>query len=300
VIAYEWLTGLSEGEERELAELLALAAAEDRAPGFTSVFDPARPTDRHLLVRWLGDDRLRGVQSNPRLVSYLRLHQSPEARGVYVVHPEFRSRGVSMQLFEELGLDFDHPEGWCGTGIRQIRVWARGSHPAAARLASRLGHGRVRVLNTEWQFVRPLRRAVDLEELSDIRIIDSRHPGPLATGCEQCQRCAARPSVTMHVVGDDASPSGIAWVGVGADETSEWGSAGRILHVHVSDTHSCDIRPTLLASCMRQLRDAGHGAALVSVNASDASMVRVCRLLGFLHDRTDTEYQAGSLSSQSF
>src|SRR2546429_3981766 len=140
--------------------MLAEAAAEDAEAGFPAVSldQPYRDGASHLIVRLLPDDRP-GHEISAVVAAYLRVEPDPDggpATARYVVRPRFRSRGISTLLLETLGLDLRAEGGWAGIGVSALRIWARGDHPAAQRLARRFGHVGVRPGRRQWQLLAPL------------------------------------------------------------------------------------------------------------------------------------------------
>jgi len=161
MITYSWRTGFDAGEEREVGEMLTAAASADAEAGFpaVSLSQPYPDDARHLVVRLLPDDRPGHERSSP-VAAYLRVEPEPDggpATVRYVVRPEFRSRGISTLLVEKIGLDLEASGGWAGTGVSALRVWARGDHPAAQRMAQRFECAGVRTARREWQLLAPLR-----------------------------------------------------------------------------------------------------------------------------------------------
>jgi mycothiol synthase len=77
-----------------------------------------------------------------------------------------------------------------------------------------------------------------------------------------------------------------------ARQRTEYGVAGRITEVvvHPEDTDG-KTRTRLLVVALESLRDKGLRVAAVTVDPDDGDLVRDCRLLGFLHDRTDCLYE---------
>jgi hypothetical protein len=158
MITYSWRTGFDAGEEREVGEMLAAADAADAEAGFpaVSLSQPYPDGAQHLVVRLLPDGRPGHEGSSP-VAAYLRVEPDPDGGAAtvrYVVRPEFRSRGISTLLVETIGLD---PGTWGGTGVSALRVWARGDHPAAQRMARRFEKAGIRTARREWQLLAPLR-----------------------------------------------------------------------------------------------------------------------------------------------
>jgi mycothiol synthase len=101
------------------------------------------------------------------------------------------------------------------------------------------------------------------------------------------------------VTGADADITGAAWFDPHASEPTDYGTAARILAVRVGPgaPHEDQIRTALLTAAMAGLRRHGLRVALISVDAGDQELARACRLLGFRHDQTDTEYTLSPLDA---
>ena len=181
MITYSWRTGFDAfgaQEEREVSEMLAEAASADAEAGFpaVSLSQPYPDDARHLVVRLLPDGRPGHEGSSP-VAAYLRVEPDPDGEAAtvrYVVRPEFRSRGISTLLVERIGLD---PGTWGGNGVSALRVWARGDHPAAQRMARRFEKAGIRTARREWQLLAPLRDSELPPEISRAVWYDSRERG---------------------------------------------------------------------------------------------------------------------------
>jgi mycothiol synthase len=299
MITYAWRTFFAGEEERELREMLAAAATEDAEAGFPAVsLDQPYPDDAsHLVVRLLPDGRA-GRESTSPVAAYLRVEPDPDggpATVRYVVRPEFRSRGVSTLLVERLGLDLRAEGGWAGTGAAALRVWARGDHPAAQRMARRFECSGVRPGRRQWQLLAPLRAAV----LPDY---PGSAPRPPAGAPEQAAvtalwRRGGREEPPGHaevlVLAGGPDVAGVVWYDPQAGERTEYGTAGRIIAALAVPGRD-EIRAGLVAAAMAALRERGLRVAAITVDAEDRALARGCRLLGFRHDRTDIEYVAGT------
>lgn len=294
--------------------MLADAAAEDAEAGFPAVdVDDRRCAGANHLLVWLAPDNRpgNGVSAGPPLpilVAYLRVEPTEEVGLVrFVVRPTFRSKGIATLLFEELGLDLRAPAGWAGTGVRALRAWARGNHPAAERMCARFRDNGVRRARREWQLLAPLRAGMrwpaggtrirpfdpdlDTEPLARLRECGDR-PAPDGVSSGEFYLFGA-PGVPggPGAPGDDSLLGAVA-VDPDAAQRTEYGTAGRITEVLVHPEHTDGaLRTDLLVTGMELLRAKGLRVAVITVDSSDAPMVRDCRLLGFLHDRTDAEYQ---------
>jgi mycothiol synthase len=298
MISYTWRAVLAPEEEHELSEMLAAAAAEDAEAGFPAVsLDQPYPDDAsHLVVRLLPDGRPGHERSSP-VAAYLRVEPGPDggrATVRYVVRPEFRSRGISTLLLERLGLDLRAEGGWAGTGARALRIWARGDHPAAQRMASRFERCGVRAARRQWQLLAPLRAAglpdptgpaprppVGVAERAAVTALWHQHGG----------RNESPDRAEVLVAGPECS--GAVWYDPLAAEPTDYGTAGRIIAVLAAPEQQ-EIQSALVAAAMAGLRERGLRVAAIAVDAQDHALARSCRLLGFRHDRTDIEYTVTS------
>jgi mycothiol synthase len=277
MISYAWRAAVTGEEERELREMLAAAAAEDAEAGFpaVSLSQPYPDDARHLVVRLLPDSRPGHEGSSP-VAAYMRVEPDPDggpATVRYVVRPEFRSRGISTLLVETMGLDL---------GASGLRVWARGDHPAAHRMARRFECSGVRAARREWQLLAPLRDS-GFPEASGVVL----RPAELAAAAALWGREEPPDHCEVLVAGPDVS--GAIWYDPKAEERTEYGTAGRIVAVRGRD----ELRAGLVAAAMAALREGGLRVAAIAVDAEDRALARTCRLLGFRHDRTDIEYTVG-------
>ena len=277
MISYAWRAAVTGEEERELREMLAAAAAEDAEAGFpaVSLSQPYPDDARHLVVRLLPDSRPGHEGSSP-VAAYMRVEPDPDggpATVRYVVRPEFRSRGISTLLVEKMGLDL---------GASGLRVWARGDHPAAQRMARRFECLGVRAARREWQLLAPLRDS-GFPEASGV----VPRPAELAAAAALWGREEPPDHCEVLVAGPDVS--GAIWYDPKADERTEYGTAGRIVAV----LGQAELRAGLVAAAMAALREGGLRVAAIAVDAEDHALARTCRLLGFRHDRTDIEYTVG-------
>jgi mycothiol synthase len=305
MITFAWRTAFDPDEERELRDMLAEAAEVDAEAGFPQVsLDQPRGTGASHLLVWLLADGRPGSQaaSEPALAAYLRIEPEPDggpATVRYVVRPAFRSRGISTLLAERLGLDLNAGD-WPATGVSALRVWALGDHPAAQRMARRFAGAGVRASRRRWQLLAPLRSGGPLYPGQTAAGTPAAHPpaGPAEQAAAAGLWCGTGtqedPPATaeMVVTGDGADITGAAWFDPQAGERTEYGTAGRIIGVQVRPaTPDADqIRAALLAAAMGGLRRHGLRVAVITVDAGDQKLARVCRLLGFMHDQTDTEY----------
>jgi mycothiol synthase len=268
------------------------AAEADAGAGFpaVSLSQPYPGDARHLVVRLLPDGRAGHEDSSP-VAAYLRVEPDPVGGAAvvrYVVRPEFRSRGISTLLAETIGLDVRADGGWAGTGAPALRVWARGDHPAAQRMARRFECAGVRAARRQWQLLAPLRDPV---------LSSGPVPRPAADVAELAAAAALRrrpdePADHFKVLVAGPDVAGAVWYDPRAGERTEYGTAGRIVAVLAAPGQD-EVRASLVAAAMTALREGGLRVAAIAVDAEDRALARSCRLLGFRHDRTDIEYTVG-------
>ncbi|MGV0834405.1 hypothetical protein [Mycolicibacterium thermoresistibile] len=302
MIDFEWRTEIEAADEPELRHLLSLAAAYDEEAGFPqlSLDDPISEGTTHLLVWLHSDPRLDSdLALAPILASYLRVEPQPGGIGEvsYVVRPEFRSRGITTLLLEKIGLDLGGPEGWQGTGVKQLRVWARGNHPAAHRVSMRFHQYGISTLALEWRLLMPVREEI------------THDPGAPAVrkAADDAERRAAEQlwrdrggreelptGAELFVIGAGAEITGAVWVDPNANEQTEYGTAGHIVGPVVSAEQSQEAIRALLIEALRPLRDAGLRVASMVADSENWALVHEARLLGFMHDRTDVQYAVGA------
>jgi mycothiol synthase len=170
LIDYEWHADLEPGLREQVAAFAADAAEYDAEAGFTRITEFGRPTspaqagDRptRLLVYAVGQA---GTGGEATLAAYLSIEHVDEggsADALFVVAPEYRSRGIATLLAETLRADAKAGD-WFGTGVRRLLLTAAGPHPASERLANRFG---IAVDHEQWVLVRRLREPTEHPELS--------------------------------------------------------------------------------------------------------------------------------------
>ncbi|GAA4546715.1 GNAT family N-acetyltransferase [Pseudonocardia xishanensis] len=315
MIDFDWYPpgqGLPSDVEAELREMLRDAAEADAEAGFPqlSLDDEPESDTTRLLVWLLPDDRSgRTVPLAPSLAGYLRIEPlhgedgdlTGTAEVSYVVRPEYRSRGITTMLVEKIGLELGSAEGWCGTGVRALRVWARGNHPAALRMSLRFRRYGIRTALRRWQLVVPLKVGREIDPGAE--------PGGIAVRAAQstAERLAAADlwtangprhqppaDATLLVSGPAEAPDGAVWIDPESGEPTEWGVAGRLVAVLTRDAdrdHEDDpLVRALLVAGLEQLRDGGVRAGIITVDSQDRPVVHEARSLGLMHDQTDVQY----------
>jgi mycothiol synthase len=308
VLSYAWRKVLDPQEDGELRQMLAEATAADAEAGFPAVsLDEPYPDDAsHLVVRLLPDDRP-GHDASAVVAAYLRVEPDPSGgpgTARYVVRPRLRSLGISTLLLETLGLDLRAEGGWAGTGVSALRIWARGDHPAAQRMARRFERFGVRPGRRQWQLLAPLRGAGRPDPRGPRPDSQGLPPRPPTDAAERAavtalwhQRAGQGDvprGVSVLIAGADGT--GAVWYDPDAGECTEYGTAGRIVAVLTEPGREV-VRADLVAAAMAGLRDRGLRVAAIAVDAGDRALTRDCRLQGFRHDRTDVEYVIGDVAA---
>ena len=120
MISYQWCSELDSSDRDEVSALVAAAAEYDEDAGFSrippgDVTSTSRDGIRvfHLPIKARKD--LSARDDAPLvIVAYLHLQVDGEGLGTvqFVVHPDYRSRGVATMLVEEIGLGTTADGGW--------------------------------------------------------------------------------------------------------------------------------------------------------------------------------------------
>jgi mycothiol synthase len=124
--------------------------------------DGVSPLSEHVLLhlRYGGDPRARNVLlwQDGTLAGYAHLDPTDPVEGPageMVIDPAVRRRGLGLMLGRALVAE---------AGEADLRLWAHGEMPAAARLAAAAGFERVRAL---WQMRRSLQTRIGRPQLAD-------------------------------------------------------------------------------------------------------------------------------------
>lgn len=313
MIDFEWYRpdgpGFEPDVEAELREMLAEASETDAEAGFPrlSLDDPVEPGTSHLLVWLLPDERSgRNVPLVPSLAGFLRVEplrdeDAGTAEVSYLVRPDYRSRGITTLLIEKIGLELGTPDGWQGTGVSGLRVWARANHPAALRMSLRFRRYGIRTVLREWQMLAPVRIGRDVDPGAE----PGRPVVRQAAGAAERDAAAALwtasgrrhapPADTVLLVSGSAErPDGAVWVDPESGEPTEYGTAGRLVAVVTRDPdrdrEEDPLVRSLLVAGLEYLRDAGLRVGATTIDSEDRPLVHEARTLGFVHDQTDVQY----------
>jgi mycothiol synthase len=312
VIDFDWYppgAAFPEDVEAELRELLRDAREADAEAGFPqlSLDDDTEPGTTRLLVWLLPDERSgRNVPLAPSLAGYLRVEPlQGEDAGIgevsYVVRPAYRSRGITTLLVEKIGLELGSEDGWCGTGVRALKVWARGNHPAALRMSLRFRRYGIKTALRRWQLVVPLKVGRDIDpgvEPGGPEIREAATTAERMAAAELWTASGLRhqppADALLLVSGPAEAPDGAVWIDPDSGEPTEWGAAGRLVAViarqHDHEREDDPFVRALLVAGLERLRDAEVRAGMITIDAEDRPLVHEARSLGLMHDQTDVQY----------
>jgi len=170
LITVEVRDSLGADEAAELVAMFAEAADYDAEAGFSTaaLAEPDAAEENLIVVQAIArlNPGLHGSTATP-IVAFLRLDidRAGGAEAQLLVHREYRSLGVGTLVVELLA---QRPgPGFAGTGAVRIACWARGAHPAAERMAQRLG---AEVERSRWLLLRgPESIYVDPEDSAAVR-----------------------------------------------------------------------------------------------------------------------------------
>lgn len=288
MIGFAWLDDLDTTRAAEVDEMLAAAVEYDAEAGFSTArpASPAAGGVKHLLVTIApagerGDGALDALPDVP-VVAYLRLDvRDGVGEAQFVVRPEFRSHGIGTLLAELL----TEPGGWGEVdGLRTVRTWAHGGHPAADRMARRFGtsvaHGVFKTL----RFIGGSRPYGSTR--ADIRLEEAAGgPPALVPGHDDAMapfERALRRSATERLVVEGVGSA--VRVGVGGVATD--GS----IAVQDPGAPRADLRH-LLDQALVELEGRGVRVVQLFVDALADDFVGVTRELGFEHDQSDFLYE---------
>jgi mycothiol synthase len=265
VISYRWRPALDAASQAAVGGLLAECARVDEEAGFPRPDPDAEGSATHLLV-WLDRDHGDPAGPEPVLAAYLRL--GPETGAAdYVVRPRLRSRGITTLLLERMGTD---PGRWAAGAPAAVTIAATGDHPAADRLCRRFAGRGVRRTGQSWQL---------------IKLLGAGEPaaGPVPVRPAAPSPGRGQPQGGELLVAD----GGAIWFDTAPSYPTDFGPAARITGV---EAVAHDTLTSLLAAALARIREEGPRTAVISIDAADEVRGRACRQLGFMHDRTDTQY----------
>lgn len=257
---------------------------------------------RHLLAR----------DADGTLIGYGHVDVTDLVQGSsaeLAVHPDHRRHGLGRTLVEAALAA--SPDG-------RLRLWAHGEHPAAAALAAALGFERSRVL---WQLRRSLLGPVPAPQLANgVRLrpfrVDQDEEAWLRVNARAFAKLPdqggwVRRDLDARMAepwfdpdgflladrGDDADGAllGFHWTKVhGSDRQTGEHAHEPIGEVYIlgvdPDARGLGLGEALTLAGLRYLRGRGLTQAMLYVDASNSSAVRLYTRLGFTRWSTDVEY----------
>jgi mycothiol synthase len=287
--------------------LLAAAAADE---------DGVRPLSEHVMLhlRYGGDPRARNLllHEGGELAGYAHLDPTDPVEGPsgeLVVHPRLRRRGFGRKLVDSLVTS---------AGGRPVRLWAHGDLPAASRLATSAGFGRVRSL---WQMRRSLQAPLDRPAFTDgitVRTFAvgrdepawielngrafAHHPeqgGWTREDLDQREREAWFDPDGFFLAERDGRLAGFHWTkihgaqaGGGRDGAHGHDAIGEVYVVGVDPAErGTGLGRALTLAGLRYLRSRGLFQVMLYVDESNTAAIRLYESLGFIHWDTDVMFR---------
>ncbi|MGC4934784.1 GNAT family N-acetyltransferase [Gordonia sp. DT30] len=301
IVEYEWLRFVDADLRKLLADFAESAFIYDREAGFTQISEfrrggteDGRGLNRHLVVSVTERDKER------RIVGYLSIVHVEDGVGtaILVIDPEYRSRGIATLLAEKLQVESPNPADWFDTGLSGLQFAAAGPHPAAERLARRMG---VPVVDQRWLLIRSLRgpvahpalfggARVDVSESDEDPDVSGprEHTRVLLEDHPQFAR-AEKIVRREYSVTDDKPLSAIVRYSLFAD-----GVPSRLAFIEFGRSSLAEAREpaieALIDAATSDLWSAGVKAVLASVDPNDGVVVRTTRRRYFQHDQTDLTF----------
>jgi mycothiol synthase len=298
-------------------ELVKLATEEDGVA----------PLSEHVMLhlRYGGDRRARNVMliEGGEIAGYAHLDPTDPVEGPsgeMVIHPAYRRKHLGLALVRALIEE---------AGSRQLRLWAHGDLPAAARLAAAAGLDRVRAL---WQMRRSLQAQLDRPQLADgitIRTFKigqdedewtalnrrafASHPEQGAWTRTDLDLREQEPWFNpegFFLAERDGRLVGFHWTKIhgkdGQEREHEHQAIGEVYVVGVDpDERGTGLGRALTLVGLRYLRSRGLFQVMLYVDESNTPAIRLYESLGFTHWDTDVmfgkagngEFQEGQTGS---
>lgn len=222
-----------------------------------------------------------------------------------VVHPDHRRHGIGQAMVGQLvGLSTDG----------RLRLWAHGSHPAAAALAERLGFRRGRAL---WQMRRSLHAPMPAPDLPPDVTVRTFVPGEDEERWVELNNAAfaEHPEQGNWTVDDlkirenerwfdpagfflaerDGELVAFHWTKVhGGHAEHHHDPIGEVYVVGVAPSaQGTGLGPAMTLVGLRHLRALGLGEVMLYVDEANTNAIRVYERLGFTRWDTDVSYVTG-------
>ena len=288
-------------DDAQVAEVRALLAAATDADG-------VHPLSEHVALHLAhgGGHDARNVlaRTGGDLVGFAHLDLSDPVDGAsaeLVVHPAARRRGIGGALVRQaLGLSEDG----------RLRLWAHGSHPAAAELAERLGFRRARAL---FQMRRSLFAPLPAPELPEGVTVRTFVPGRDEERWVEVNNAAfaEHPDQGRWTVEDlevrekepwfdpegfflaerDGELVAFHWTKVHGSSDHDHQAIGEVYVVGVAPSaQRLGLGPAMTLVGLRHLRSRGLPQAMLYVDEANTNAVKVYERLGFARWDTDVSY----------
>ncbi|AHH19878.1 putative acetyltransferase [Nocardia nova SH22a] len=320
MIEYTWCRRLGEQDRAQALELIRTAARYDEEAGFSTVPEQAvaAASDTGRSVWHLPIKARRDLSVRPDapmvMVAYLNLTIDERGQGTigYTVHPDYRSRGVTTLLVEELGLDVGAAGGWCDRGAASLRCWAYGSHPASERLTRRFGIAPSARL---WTMARHLAGPFAMPLSPTEFPAGLTVTGPVALAADAVVAAAGdilarqgltearfdrfrtefaeRAGAVVLAAAGSERPAGMVWFDPRPIRHLELRGAWVRALIVVPEIRGGGLGEALLTRALDELRSAGTQVALMRIDPDDRAAVRLTRLLSFEQEDAHACYQIG-------
>ncbi|HEY1321984.1 MAG TPA: mycothiol synthase [Streptosporangiaceae bacterium] len=289
--------------EAEAAAVLALAGAAAVADGVGPLSEQVR-----LGLQYGGDhgsDNLL-LWHDGALAGYAQLAPpapGEDRSGELVVHPSYRGRGAGKQLAAALV---------AAAGPAEVRVWAHGDLPAAARLAKAAGFTRVRAL---WRMLRnlraepaerpPLPPGVSLRTFVPGQDEDAwlamnarafaTHPEQGRWTGEDLGRREREPwfdPAGFFLAERDGHPVGFHWTKIHQPQQPGDSQLGEVYVLGVDPAgQGTGLGRVLTQVGLYHLASRGVPAVMLYVDEDNTAAIRLYQSLAFTHTSTDVMYQ---------
>lgn len=294
MIRHRWYDEVPADLAAELDDLIADAASYDAEAGFStarpSAPAPAGADTRHLLVSMPPKGSRGSVEldalPDANVVAYLRLEVADGIGDTQLlVRREFRSLGVATLLFEKLD---ELPDGWTAvTGLREIRGWSHGGHPAAERLSRRFDARETRGL---FKTLCPLGGRTPFappDGLAQPTVHPIGDVAEAAPGHDAAMAPADRATRERFVSELRLAGGNRAAVGRAAEGERSSPAPIQVERAAENDAADKDDVTVLLAAALVDAQQSGARVAQLYVDTGDDVLLHVSRELGFFHDQSD-------------
>lgn len=294
-----WVDRLDNVQTETVRELLLAAREVDGRPEVqaTGPFPPEFSGGSHVLG-----------YLDTQLVGYTHVDRTGDAFGRRVaellVHPQYRRQGYGTAVLREV----------VDKVPQNLRVWAHGDHPAAARLAEQFHLHRARELlvmavssaGAEWPEPEPgpgyrLRTFVPAQDEQAMVAANAKafdwHPEQGALTVEQLRATEVEswfdPAGFFLAENERGEVVGFHQTKVHPPNPERFGGepVGEVYVVGVDpDTQGSGLGRALTLAGLRYLRDRGLGQVILYVEGDNAPAVAVYRRLGFESVEVDVQY----------